>query len=194
MFSPLWPPPVSPPWRLGPGPVSSFPSQGMLPLGSIGVLLIPWPPQTQNMVVCGLRAAGSSAELGRGRNPTWAATSQMPVGTGFIQFCRPPCPRKALSGPWRQLCYLGVLPAWASSREKPQRPLETAAWGYTHAHTQCAHTQTWCCCDQRHTCIRACRHVPSHEGPRLYGKAWGPGSSAVHATDGPFKEGLSAVQ
>lgn len=68
---------------------------------------------------------------------------------------QPPCPRRALSGLWRQLCSLGALPARASSSRKPQRPLETASWGYTHAHTQAhsVHTHRHGADMTRDTCV-----------------------------------------
>ena len=109
-----------------------FPFTWTLPLGGTGVLLILWPPQTRYLAVCRPRAwpaPGSSAELGC-HFPDASRDWFYSVLVG------PPCPRRALSGPWRQSCYLGVLPAWASPSRKPQRPLETAGWGCTHAHIQ----------------------------------------------------------
>lgn len=119
-----------------------FPFTWTLALGGTGALLILWPPLTHYQLVCRPRAwpaPGGSAELGC----HFANASQ---DWFYSLLVRPPCPSKALSGPWRQSCYLGVLPTWASPSGKPQRPLETAGWTNTHAHTQthtvCTHTDT----------------------------------------------------
>lgn len=104
-----------------------------------------------------------------------------------------PCPRRALSGLWRQLCSLGALPAGASSSGKPQRPLETASCGYTHAHTQahsvCAHTHRHGADMTRDTCVfmdadtfRATR------GPGFVERPGGQGAAPDVPQTGPFRE------
>lgn len=151
-------------------------------------------PRPSYLVVCGLRAwlaSGSSAELGS--NLTWAAPSQMPVRTGFIQFWSGLLAQGEPSGLWRQLCSLGALPAGASSRGKPQRLLETASWGYTHAHTQahsvCAHTHRHGAHMTRDTCVftdadtfRATRD------PGFVERPGGQGAASDVPQTGPFRK------
>lgn len=78
---------------------------------------------------------GELCRAGRGGNPTWAAASQMPVGTGFIQFWSglpapgKPCLGRGVSSALWGCCQPGPLPEGNHRGHWKQLP------GGTHMHT-----------------------------------------------------------
>lgn len=171
---------MSSPWRHSLGPVSPVkwgaPSGWRWSLAHPVASSDPVPGSLQTEGLAGHRelcgGGGGGPELGwRFAEARW--------DWFYSALVRPPCPRKALSGPRRQLCHLLGLPVWASPSWK-QLPVCICM----HTHGQNANMT-------HNTCVVMNSETHSEpQGPEDYEKALGPGRSAINATDRALKKGL----